>query len=162
MSKFDSISIGGSNATRKLSAVDTLAAEDNVALVLNKENGTVCVRFVVNTGRGTGGQVVPLDQMPEFIAAFREYSDPSRLQSVAGAQDAVSVMRNTIAFKEETLAPGQPALVSFRTNGDKGQKPATLDIEEIAPVCDALESYLPALQAAADRYRAEQKKANKG
>lgn len=157
MSKFASISLGNAPATRQLSALETLAAADNVGLVLDN-NGELYVRFVVNQGRGTGGQVVPLAMMPEFIQAFREYSDPARLQTVAGAQDAVSVMRNTIALKDETVAPGQPILVSFRTNGDKGQKPATLRIEEIEPVCDALESYLPALEALADQYRAQQKK----
>jgi len=159
---FTSISLSGSDnasaARLGTVALETLNGDDGIGLVVNQETKEISVRFVVNTGRGTGAQIVPLDGFAGFIDALDEYSDPARLAKVGAAADAVSVMRDTIGYKNEVTPAGEPVLLTFRTNGEKGQKPATLGIEELPAVCAALREYIPALEASAAAYRKAQKK----
>ena len=117
------------------------------------------LKFATVRGKGTGGQFVPVDQLPAFIEALSHYADPANLVGADAATDVVSTLRATIGYDDSVeVADGEEFPVTFRVSSGKGQKPTRLMQSEIGPVCELLTSWLPMInQRAASLAKAAKK-----
>jgi hypothetical protein len=116
----------------------------------------LCVAFSTNRGKGSGAQVMPVEEFPAFIAALREANDSgfATAETPAVYRPASEVAQETLSLigdTDEDGAPvGEPDTVTFRTRTGKGSKPARIPLSEADEVITYLESRLPKLQAVID------------
>jgi len=119
-----------------------------------------CVSFATNRGKGSGAQVIAVDEFPAFVAALREAHDSGfeTAETVAAYRPAAEVAMDTLAMDGETdddgNPVGEPDAITFRVRGGKGSKPARIPLSECEDVITFLENRAPRIAAACAQLRA--------
>ena len=104
------------------------------------DDGTPMVSFATNRGKGSGAQVLPVEQYRDYVMALEGFAQ----NGIPEAQDenlsAAETVRRTIQLDD-----GQ---ISFRVRSGKGAKPAKLGAGDFQEVVDLLRSTVEALENA--------------
>lgn len=122
-----------------------------------KVKSTCVVRFTVNEGQGTGAQVIPAEEFPQYVRQLRRIID-SNYEESAGKDRTeyiptyvhASESFRMIHPKKKVIQPngkvkrvtdhsGERSVVSVRCSGGKGSKPMTVSKDEFEEVVAALE-----------------------
>ena len=112
--------------------------------VFSSEDGTPMVSFATNKGKGSGAQVMAINQFSDYVEAVSHY-----------AKNGVTDIPN-----DENLSPAESVhqtislsdnIVTFRVRSGKGAKPAKIDSNEFSEVAELLTSTVAAVEAAGKR-----------
>ncbi len=95
------------------------------------DNGNLAVSFATNKGKGTGAQVVPVDQFSEYIDALTDLRDNGINEKVEEELSPAEMVRATALNRDGTI--------SFRVKSGKGAKPARIPSSQFAEVVNLLE-----------------------
>jgi len=104
------------------------------------DDGTPQVSFATNRGKGSGAQVLPVDQYRDYVMALEGYSENGIPEAEDENLSAAETVRRTIRQDD-----GQ---ISFRVRSGKGSKPAKLGTEDFSEVVDLLRSTVDAVENA--------------
>ena len=104
------------------------------------DDGTPMVIFATNRGKGSGAQVLPVDQYRDYVMALEGYSENGIPEAEDENLSAAETVRRTIRQDD-----GQ---ISFRVRSGKGSKPAKLGAEDFSEVVDLLRSTVDAVENA--------------
>jgi hypothetical protein len=104
------------------------------------DEGTPQVSFATNRGKGSGAQVLPVDQYRDYVMALEGYSENGIPEAEDENLSAAETVRRTIRQDD-----GQ---ISFRVRSGKGSKPAKLGTEDFSEVVDLLRSTVDAVENA--------------
>jgi len=110
------------------------------------EDGTPMVSFATNRGKGSGAQVLPVEQYRDYVMALEGYSENGIPESEDENLSAAETVRRTIRQDD-----GQ---ISFRVRSGKGSKPAKLGSEDFSEVVELLRSTVDAVEAAGNKLSA--------
>ena len=104
------------------------------------DDGTPMVSFATNRGKGSGAQVLPVEQYRDYVMALEGFAQ----NGIPEAQDenlsAAETVRRTIQLDD-----GQ---ISFRVRSGKGAKPAKLGAGDFQEVVELLRSTVEAVENA--------------
>lgn len=104
------------------------------------DNGNPMVSFATNRGKGSGAQVLPVEQYRDYVLALEGFAK----NGIPEAQDenlsAAETVRRTIQLED-----GQ---ISFRVRSGKGAKPAKLGAGDFQEVVELLRSTVEAVENA--------------
>ena len=142
--------------------VSTMKRVKDTVRLISKEVATadgtkaekLCVTFATNSGKGSGAQVIPVDEFQAFVATLRESLDSGFEQAEAPAayRPAAEVAADTMCLHAPTdddgKVIGEPDCVSFRTRTGKGVKPARIPLAEVTQFVEYLETRIPVLNKA--------------
>jgi hypothetical protein len=104
------------------------------------EDGTPQVSFATNRGKGSGAQVLPVDQYRDYVMALEGYAENGIPEAEDENLSAAETVRRTIRQDD-----GQ---ISFRVRSGKGSKPAKLGTEDFSEVVELLRSTVDAVENA--------------
>lgn len=107
------------------------------------EDGTPLVSFATNRGKGSGSQVLPVDQYSDYVMALEGFAQNGIPESEDESLSAAETVRRTIRLDD-----GQ---ISFRVRSGKGSKPAKLGSSDFSEVVELLRSTVDAVVAAGDK-----------
>jgi len=123
------------------SAVQTIRETMSVSL---DDDGTALVSFAMNRGKGSGAQVMPVDDFSEYVDTLEHYASNGIDEIPTDNLSPAETVRQTINLDDE-------GVISFRVRSGKGAKPAKVDADEFAEVASLLRSTLDAVEGAASR-----------
>ena len=112
------------------------------SLTVSKENGVPTVSIVLNKGKGSGTQTMPVSELSAVLSILRDAVDNGI--SEREEQDDVpahQVLRQTIHVED--------GHVIFRLRNGKGAKPAKISASDLESVVTLLEGAAPQIEAAA-------------
>lgn len=157
------------NLSDEQQAESCLQVVRSTVRVLNKEivgpNGKkaerLCVSFSTNRGKGSGAQVMLVEEFPQFVADLRAAKDGGfETADIPQAyRPANEVAMSTLALSGPEDDDGNPTgdadTVSFRVREGKGSKPARIPLTEAEEVIAYLESRIPKLEQVIAQVTAE-------
>jgi hypothetical protein len=108
------------------------------------EDGVVYVSFAMNRGKGSGAQVIPVDQLPDYIDALDHFARNGVEETVEQNYSAAETVRRTIALEED-------GTLSFRARSGKGAKPARIAPDQLSSVTALLREVSPRIEAGAKK-----------
>ncbi len=134
-------------ANNNLSIFVSESSENPVTLLkqslsLSKENGVVNLSFVLNKGKGSGTQIMPVSELAPVLSILRDAVDNG--VSEREEQDDVpahQVLRQTIHVED--------GHVIFRLRNGKGAKPVRIPVSDLESVVSLLEGAQTQIEAAA-------------
>ena len=104
------------------------------------DDGEARVSFATNRGKGSGAQVLAVDDFAEVVSTLQGYSDAGIEEREEEQLSPADTIRRTIRIED--------GVVSFRTRSGKGAKPAKIPASQFAEVCELLSGTLSAVEAA--------------
>jgi hypothetical protein len=104
------------------------------------DEGAAQVSFATNRGKGSGAQVLSVDDYAEVASTLQSYADSGIEEREEEQLSPADTIRRTIRIED--------GVVSFRTRSGKGAKPAKIPAGQFAEVCELLSSTVSAVQAA--------------
>lgn len=104
------------------------------------DNGSPQVSFATNRGKGSGAQVLPVEQYREYVTTLEGYAESGIPEAEDENLSAAETVRRTIRQDD-----GQ---ISFRVRSGKGSKPAKLGTEDFSEVVELLRSTVDAVENA--------------
>ena len=119
------------------SPIQTIRQTMSVSL---NDDGQPCVSFATNRGKGSGAQVLGVDDFAEVVETLQSYADSGIEEREEEQLSPAETIRRTIRVEDGT--------VSFRTRSGKGAKPAKIPLGQFADVCELLSGTLSAVEAA--------------
>ena len=123
------------------SAVQTIRETMSVSL---DEDGTALVSFAMNRGKGSGAQVMPVDEFAEYVSTLEYYASNGIDEIPTDNLSPAETVKQTINLDDD-------GVISFRVRSGKGAKPAKVDADEFAEVASILRSTLDAVSGAASQ-----------
>jgi hypothetical protein len=102
--------------------------------------GSAQVSFATNRGKGSGAQVVGVDDYAEVAATLQGYADAGIEEREEESLSPAETIRRTIRVED--------GIVSFRTRSGKGAKPAKIPLAQFNEVCELLSGTVEAVQSA--------------
>ena len=123
------------------SAVQTIRETMSVSL---DDDGTALVSFAMNRGKGSGAQVMPVDDFSEYVDTLEHYASNGIDEIPTDNLSPAETVRQTINLDDD-------GVISFRVRSGKGAKPAKVAADEFAEVASLLRSTLSAVEGAATR-----------
>tara|TARA_X000000950_G_C13885710_1_gene648734 strand:+ start:2029 stop:2454 length:426 start_codon:yes stop_codon:yes gene_type:complete len=123
------MSISIFNNSRVLSATEIV--KETLSFIID-EKGNLAVSFATNKGKGTGAQVVPVEQFSEYIDALTELRDNGINEKVEEELSPAEMVKAT--------ALNRDGVISFRVKSGKGAKPARIPTDQFSEVVNLLES----------------------
>ncbi len=139
-----SISIFGGPKT--LSTAQIVA--NNFDVVYDEESGDICVRVAFNKGKGTGAQLVPVDEYQGYVDAIGELAETGIPEAEEDNWTAAETVSRTARMDPD-------GRVCFRVKGGKGAKPAKIPAGELSEIHSLLESVIDRVDTAAESMRAQ-------
>lgn len=109
-----------------------------------QEDGITYVSFALNRGKGSGAQVMPVSQLPEYIETLNDFATNGIGDAVEENLSAAETVRRTIAIEED-------GLLSFRCRSGKGAKPAKVAPDRLTEVTTFLRDSTPVIEKAAKK-----------
>ena len=146
-----SISIFGGPKT--LSTAQIVA--NNFDVVYDDESGEICVKIAFNKGKGTGAQMVPVDEYRDYVNAIGELAD----SGIPEAEEDNWTAAETVSRTARMDSDGR---VCFRVKGGKGAKPAKIPASELSEIHALLDSVMDRVDSAAESMRSQLSAANLG
>ena len=119
------------------SPIQTIRQTMSVSL---NDDGKPCVSFATNRGKGSGAQVLGVDDFAEVVETLQSYADAGIEEREEEQLSPAETIRRTIRVEDGT--------VSFRTRSGKGAKPAKIPLDQFSEVCELLSGTLSAVQGA--------------
>ncbi|MAG24230.1 hypothetical protein CMI47_01495 [Candidatus Pacearchaeota archaeon] len=104
------------------------------------DEGSARVSFATNRGKGSGAQVISVDDYAEVVSTLQGYADAGIEEREEEALSPAETIRRTIRVED--------GLVSFRTRSGKGAKPAKIPLAQFSEVCELLTGTVSAVEAA--------------
>jgi hypothetical protein len=104
------------------------------------DEGDAQVSFATNRGKGSGAQVLSVDDYAEVVGTLQSYADSGIEEREEEQLSPAETIRRTIRVED--------GLVSFRTRSGKGAKPAKIPLAQFGEVCELLTSTVGAVQSA--------------
>jgi hypothetical protein len=104
------------------------------------DDGAAQVSFATNRGKGSGAQVLDVDDYAEVVSTLQGYADSGIEDREEEQLSPADTIRRTIRIED--------GMVSFRTRSGKGAKPAKIPAGQFAEVCELLTGTVSAVQAA--------------
>ena len=108
------------------------------------DDGSPIISFAMNRGKGSGAQVLPVEEYREYVETLGGYADngipETAEQELLSASETV---RRTIKNED--------GMISFRVRSGKGAKPAKLPASDFSEVVDLLRGTLDAVCAAGEQ-----------
>ena len=123
------------------SAVQTIRETMSVSL---DEDGTALVSFAMNRGKGSGAQVMPVDEFAEYVTTLEHYASNGIDEIPTDNLSPAETVKQTINLDDD-------GVISFRVRSGKGAKPAKVASHEFAEVASLLRSTLDAVSGAASQ-----------
>ena len=123
------------------SAVQTIRETMSVSL---DDDGLAMVSFAMNRGKGSGAQVMAVDDFSEYVATLEHYASNGIDEIPTDNLSPAETVRQTINLDDE-------GVISFRVRSGKGAKPAKVSADEFSEVASLLRSTLDAVQGAASQ-----------
>lgn len=139
-----SISIFGKETT--LTTAEIVA--NNFDVVYDEESGEICVKIAFNKGKGTGAQMVPVDEYRDYVDAIGELA-------TAGIPEAEEDNWTAAETVSRTARMDPDGRVCFRVKGGKGAKPAKIPSSELSDIHSLLDSVTDRVDAAAESMRSQ-------
>ena len=119
----------------------SVVSEIKGSIGLQTVDGVPCLLFVTNRGKGSGHQVIPLNQLGDVIETLRGFASDGLPEASDDNDIPVSdVIRRTITMED--------GIVSFRCRNGKGAKPARVPVDQFAEMVAYLVELQPAIEAA--------------
>tara|TARA_B100000700_G_scaffold249225_1_gene279397 strand:- start:96 stop:530 length:435 start_codon:yes stop_codon:yes gene_type:complete len=105
------------------------------------DEGQPVVSFATNRGKGSGAQILPVEEYREYVETLESYVD-NGIPETAEQEllSAAETVRRTIKSED--------GMISFRVRSGKGAKPAKMQAGEFAEVVELLSSTLSAVENA--------------
>lgn len=105
------------------------------------DDGQAVVSFATNRGKGSGAQILPVEEYRDYVETLESYVD-NGIPETAEQEllSAAETVRRTIKSDE--------GVISFRVRSGKGAKPAKMPVGEFAEVVGLLRSTLEAVENA--------------
>ena len=114
-----------------------------MAVSLN-DDGEPVVSFATNRGKGSGAQILPVEEYRDYIETLESYVDDGIPECAEQKLlSAAETVRRTIKQDD--------GVISFRVRSGKGAKPAKMPAAEFAEVVELLRGTLEAVEQAGDR-----------
>tara|TARA_B100000700_G_scaffold327393_1_gene441823 strand:- start:57 stop:500 length:444 start_codon:yes stop_codon:yes gene_type:complete len=107
------------------------------------DDGTPMVSFATNRGKGSGAQVLPVEEYRDYVMALEGYAENGIPESEDENLSAAETVRRTIRLDD-----GQ---ISFRVRSGKGSKPAKLGASDFSEVVELLRSTVEAVEGAGNK-----------
>jgi|TARA_Y100000287_G_scaffold179435_1_gene173140 hypothetical protein len=107
------------------------------------DEGTPMVSFATNRGKGSGAQVLPVEEYRDYVMALEVYAENGIPEAEDENLSAAETVRRTIRQDD-----GQ---ISFRVRSGKGSKPAKLDASDFSEVVELLRSTVEAVENAGSK-----------
>ena len=104
------------------------------------DNGTPLVSFATNRGKGSGAQVLPVEEYRDYVMALEGFASNGIPEAEDENLSAAETVRRTIRVDD-----GQ---ISFRVRSGKGAKPAKLGAGDFQEVVELLRSTVEAVENA--------------
>lgn len=134
-------------ANKSISAIFTSDSDESSVATIRRsmkveldDNGDPVVSFAMNRGKGSGTQVIPVDQFEEYVSTLAGYAEDGIGDTPEQQLSASESVRQTIHMDED--------VISFRVRSGKGAKPARVALSEFSDVVNLLQQTLPRVQAA--------------
>lgn len=108
------------------------------------EDGVVYASFALNRGKGSGAQIVPVSQLPDFCAVLDDFA-------TNGVNDAVEENISASESVRRTIAVDDDGNLSFRCRSGKGAKPAKVHPSQLGEAVAFLRDALPMIEKAAGK-----------
>jgi hypothetical protein len=108
--------------------------------VSTNDDGVAVVSFATNRGKGSGAQVMPVDQFGDYVTALEEIAESGIPEASEQTLSAAESLRQTV--KQED------GIVSFRVRSGKGAKPAKVPAGDLTEVAALLRGSVDAVTAA--------------
>ena len=113
------------------------------------DDGEPVVSFATNRGKGSGAQILPVEDYREYVETLEGYVDRGIPETAEQELlSAAETVRRTIKSED-----GQ---ISFRVRSGKGAKPAKMASGEFGEVVELLRSTVDAVEQAAGQLAPEQ------
>ena len=119
------------------SAIQTIRSTMQVS---TDDSGTPVVSFATNRGKGSGAQVMPVDQFGDYVTALEEIASSGIPEASDIQLSAAESLRATVKMED--------GIVSFRVRSGKGAKPAKVSADDLAEVVSLLRGTVKAVTAA--------------
>lgn len=105
------------------------------------DDGQAVVSFATNRGKGSGAQILPVEEYRDYVETLESYVD-NGIPETAEQEllSAAETVRRTIKSDD--------GVISFRVRSGKGAKPAKMPVGEFAEVVGLLRSTLEAVENA--------------
>lgn len=139
-----SISIFGKETTMTTAEI----VANNFDVVYDEESGEICVKIAFNKGKGTGAQLVPVDEYRDYVSAIGELA-------TAGIPEAEEDNWTAAETVSRTARMDSDGRVCFRVKGGKGAKPAKIPSSELGDIHALLDSVADRVDAAAESMRSQ-------
>ena len=107
------------------------------------DDGTPMVSFATNRGKGSGAQVLPVEEYRDYVMALEGYAKSGIPEAEDENLSAAETVRRTIRLDD-----GQ---ISFRVRSGKGAKPAKLGAGDFQEVVELLRSTVEAVENAGSK-----------
>ena len=107
------------------------------------DGGTPVVSFATNRGKGSGAQIMPVDQFGDYVATLEGYVTD-------GIPDGTPDENLSAAESVQRTIKLDDGVVSFRVRSGKGAKPAKIPSGDFAETVALLRSTVAAVQAAGE------------
>ena len=107
------------------------------------DEGTPMVSFATNRGKGSGAQVLPVEEYRDYVMALEVYAENGIPEAEDENLSAAETVRRTIRQDD-----GQ---ISFRVRSGKGSKPAKLGASDFSQVVELLRSTVEAVENAGSK-----------
>ena len=113
------------------------------------DDGEPVVSFATNRGKGSGAQILPVEDYREYVETLESYVDDG-IPECAEQEllSAAETVRRTIKSED--------GVISFRVRSGKGAKPAKMAAGEFGEVVGLLRSTVDAVEQAAGQLAPEQ------
>lgn len=121
-----------------------------------RESMECVIQFSVNTGKGTGRQVIPASEFPQYVDSLQNIIDSGYAanatddrsqyvptyehvsESFRMVRPKRKVLQSNGSYKYETDRNAEPSVVSVRCTGGKGAKPMLINRDEFPTVVNLL------------------------
>jgi hypothetical protein len=105
------------------------------------DDGLPVVSFATNRGKGSGAQILPVEEYRDYIETLESYVDKGIPETAEQELlSAAETVRRTIKSDD--------GVISFRVRSGKGAKPAKMQSGDFAEVVELLRSTLEAVENA--------------
>ena len=118
----------------------------------NGPEAVLCLTFSTGEGRGTGSEMVPLDELEEYVGVLETYVNDgidAVVQTDEGYRPSYEVIQDSIKLIQKE---GEEDRVSFRSRTGKGAKPQTFNEARFGDVVAVLNQVLPQVEDLKDQF----------